>query len=64
MKDGEYKKKKAQLERDAKEIVGDIEGFTILRHWIERDVAELLSNPLLHKAIEARLKAPVASDGD
>lgn len=64
MKEGEYKKKKSQLERDAKEIVGEIEGFVILRHWIERDVAELLSNPLLNKAIEARLKAPVAPDRD
>jgi hypothetical protein len=62
MKEGDFKSKRAELEKSAKDVVGDVDGVTILRHWMERDMAELMSNPRLAKAIDARLKAPTPSE--
>lgn len=62
MSEADFKSKHADLEKSAKEIVGDTDGFVILRHWLLRDMAELLSNPRLTSAIDARLKAPPPAD--
>jgi hypothetical protein len=51
----EFKSKKADLEKEAKAIVGDIGADTLLRHHAERGLAEMLSNPRLEAAVNARL---------
>lgn len=58
MKEADFKAKRSELEKSAKDVVGDVDGLMILRHWMERDMAELLSNPQLPKAIDARLRVP------
>jgi len=60
--DAEFKAERPALEKSAKEIVGDIDPFLVLRHWVERDVAELLSNPQLGPAIDAKLAHVPAQD--
>lgn len=45
-----------ELEKDAKAVVGEFDSFDVLRHWVERDVAELLSNPQLGGMIDERIK--------
>jgi hypothetical protein len=57
LSDADFKMQKADLEKAAKEIVGDVEADTVLRHYAERAVAELLSNPRLAAAAKARGKA-------
>jgi hypothetical protein len=54
--DAEYKAARPQLEQSAKAVLGDLDSFEVLRHWIERDVAELLSNPQLAAVIDERMK--------
>jgi len=51
----EFKAKKAELEKEAKTIAGDVGADTLLRHYTERTVAEMLSNPRLDAAVNARL---------
>jgi hypothetical protein len=45
-----------ELEKDAKAVLGEFDSFDVLRHWVERDVAELLSNPQLGVMIDERIK--------
>jgi hypothetical protein len=56
LKEDEFKNQKADLEKKAKEIVGEIEVTQVLRHHLEIALAELLSNPRLAAALELRLK--------
>jgi hypothetical protein len=56
LSDDEFKAKQPDLEKAARDILGDIGPTDVLRHMAERDLAELLSNPLLPAALEARLK--------
>ena len=56
LKEPEFKKERADLEKSAREIVGNIGALDVIRHVIERSLAELLSNPRLPMAIDARLK--------
>ena len=53
--DAEFKAKRPELEKAARELVGDVDSLTVLRHWMQRDMAELLSNPQLVASIEARM---------
>jgi hypothetical protein len=39
-------------------VVGKVDPLTVMRHVMERDLAQLLSNPELPAAIKARLKSP------
>jgi hypothetical protein len=55
LKNVEYQAQKADLEKAARELA-DVEPTVVLRHVMQRDLAELLSNPQLTTAIEARLK--------
>jgi hypothetical protein len=52
----EFKMKQANLEREARKLLGDVGPFDILRNEVEYALAELLSNPRLPAAVEARLK--------
>ena len=56
LKENELKKERPELEKIARQIVGKIGPLDVLRNAVERTLAELLSNPRLAAAIEARLK--------
>jgi hypothetical protein len=56
LKEDAFKSQKADLEKKAKEIVGEIEAGQVLHHHLEMELAELLSNPRLAAALELRLK--------
>lgn len=47
---------KAEQEQSARAVLGDFDSFDVLRHWLERDVAEMLSNPQTRQMIDERLK--------
>jgi hypothetical protein len=57
LKEEEFKAKRNELERAAADIVGNLGPDDFMRHFVERSLAELLSNPRLAAAVEARLKA-------
>jgi hypothetical protein len=52
----ELKNKRQSLEASAKEIVKQPDPIECLRHWLERDLADLLSNPELSESLSSRLK--------
>ena len=56
LKPEEFKKERSDLEKQAQEILGNLGPTDVLRHIMERVVAELLSNPRLPAALDARLK--------
>jgi hypothetical protein len=56
LKPEEYKAQRKNLETAAKQIVGRTGPVLSIRHFIERTLAELLSNPRLPAVAEARLK--------
>jgi hypothetical protein len=56
MSDADIKTKRPQLEQAAKEIVGKPDPIAQLRHWMEREMADLLSNPGFSNALAARIK--------
>jgi len=49
LKEDEYAARAATFEETAKEVVGDLLPTTVLDHWVEIEVATLLSNPQLQK---------------
>jgi hypothetical protein len=53
LKEEEFKKKRADLEKEAKQIVGEVNAFKVLEHEVNHNLAELLSNPQLDAAIAA-----------
>jgi hypothetical protein len=67
--DDEFKSQRDDLGKQIEELVGDIDPTEVLRHFLEHTLAELLSNPRLNAALEARLKhaqpdpAPGGADG-
>jgi protein-tyrosine-phosphatase len=56
LKEEEYTAKQAELEKAAKNILSNVGPTEVIRHFTERSLAELLSNPRLSVALEARLK--------
>lgn len=56
LSNADYKAARPQLEKSARAMIGELDAFDVLRHWIERDVAELLSNPQLPAMIDERIK--------
>ena len=52
----EFKVQRPELEKMAREIVGNLSPFDVLRRFVAQDLAELLSNPRLVEAIDARCK--------
>jgi hypothetical protein len=57
IKDEDYTARRPILEENAKKIVGEIPPMTILTHWMETEIATLLSNPQLAGAVDATLTA-------
>jgi hypothetical protein len=64
LSDADFKAKRGELEQSARELIAEADPFVVLRHWVERDVAELLSNPQLAAAIDLRLRTPPAPKSD
>jgi hypothetical protein len=56
MSEADVKSKRPQLEQAAKEIVGKADPMVQLRHWMEREMADLLANPQTAVALAARVK--------
>jgi hypothetical protein len=56
MKKDELKKQRPDLEKAARQFVGSVPPTVVLHNAAEHALAELLSNPRLSSAIEARLK--------
>jgi hypothetical protein len=54
--DDEFKTQRSELEKAARQIVGDISPLEVIRHQLEYALAELLSNPRLEAALDLRLK--------
>jgi hypothetical protein len=57
IKEADLPKSRADLEKEMRTIVGNTGPLDILRHFMERHLALLLSNPQLGTAIDARLKS-------
>jgi hypothetical protein len=56
MTDEQFKARRADLETAATKTVGKVSSMRIVRNVIERDLAELLSNPRLARALDVRLQ--------
>jgi hypothetical protein len=52
----EFKKQRADLEKSARQFVTQVPPTAVLHNVVEHELAELLSNPRLSAALEARLK--------
>jgi hypothetical protein len=57
LKNDEFKKQRPELEKAARELAQKVGPTDVHRHFLEHALAELLSNPRLAAAAEARLKA-------
>lgn len=56
LKEDDFKKQRPQLEKAARELAGKVGPTDVHRHFLEHALAEVLSNPRLAAAAEARLK--------
>ncbi len=56
LKDAEYKAKTEELTQQAKDISSAVGPAEVIKNFMERSVAELLSNPQTVAALEARIK--------
>jgi hypothetical protein len=56
LKDEEFKTQRPQLEKEARDLAVEVGATEVLRHILERDLAELLANPRLPAALDARVK--------
>jgi hypothetical protein len=54
LKDEEFKTQRPDLENEARELAGEVGSTDVLRHKVEHALAELLSNPRLAAALQAR----------
>ncbi|MDB5323536.1 MAG: hypothetical protein JWN40_5167 [Phycisphaerales bacterium] len=57
LKEDEFAARKASLEESAKKIVGELPAMTVIGHWLDYEIATLLSNPQLPGAIDNTLFA-------
>jgi hypothetical protein len=56
LKDEDYKAQRGRLDAEARAIVAKVGPTDVIRHFVERSLAELLSNPCVAAAVEARRK--------
>src|SRR5262249_44322367 len=56
MKDKEYDDEKARLEKAARDLVDKLTAIDVVRNYVERVLAETLSNHRLAAAVEGRKK--------
>ena len=57
LKEEEFNARKASLDESAKKIVGELPAMTIISHWLDYEIATLMSNPQLGGAIDNTLFA-------
>jgi len=50
----DFERRRDEFHKQAREIVGDVNAFDVLRHLVEQSLAEMLSNPRLVSALDAR----------
>jgi hypothetical protein len=56
LKEDEFKEQRPELEKQVRDkIVGKVDAIAVMRHVLERDLAQLLSNPELSAALKIRL---------
>ena len=55
----EFETQRDALEEEARTLVGQVDPLQVIRHYLERDLAELLSNPRLVAVLEACLDVRV-----
>jgi hypothetical protein len=53
-KETDFEQQRKALEKEAKDITGEVDNLKLLNHVLEQGMAELLSNPRLEAAIKAR----------
>src|SRR5262249_28346271 len=53
----QFEKQQAELEKAARKIVGDVGAEAVLRHYVQIELANLLSNSRLPQAARAVLKS-------
>jgi len=56
LSDADFKAQRAKLEETVREAIGDLDSFQVMRNAMEYSLANLLSNPQLTAALNARLK--------
>ena len=56
LREDEFKAQRAELDQKARALIGDVGPTDVIRNFLEHSLAELLSNPRLVAAINARLK--------
>jgi hypothetical protein len=52
LSDDEYSQQQSSLEDEARKMLGTMDPVNTLRHWLEDELADLLSNPQLIQAID------------
>jgi hypothetical protein len=57
LKDDEFATRHAALQEAAERIAGEVPPMLVLTHWMENELAELLSNPQLPTVVEAVIEA-------
>ena len=57
MKDDDFTSGRKELETAAKGMTGNVHPMRVLDNWLQRQVAQLLSNPQLPEAIDALINA-------
>ena len=57
LSDAEFKAQHDALTKQARQIAAGADPIEGLRHWMQREIAGLLSNPATSEAISARLQA-------
>lgn len=57
LKEEEFNARKGSLDESAKKIVGELPAMTIISHWLDYEIATLMSNPQLGGAIDNTLFA-------
>jgi hypothetical protein len=55
LKEEEFNARKASLDESAKKIVGELPAMTIIGHWLDYEIATLMSNPQVGGAIDNTL---------
>jgi hypothetical protein len=51
-----FKAQRADFDAEAHQITQDVDSMDALRNWMEREMADLLSNPTISEALAARIK--------
>jgi hypothetical protein len=57
LKEEEFTARKGSLDESARKIVGELPAMTIISHWLDYEIATLMSNPQLGGAIDNTLFA-------